>query len=280
MSSSRLVVVSGLSGSGKSIALRALEDIDYFCIDNLPAGLLPQFASQASHYSRAAVGLDVRAGGDALQAFDDWLRTLREAGWRVQVIYLTASTSRLMQRFSETRRRHPLTTHYSLSQAIATEEQLLQPLRDAADWLIDTSDTNVHELRHRLWKLIDDDAPGPLVIKSFAYRNGVPGDADLLFDARCLPNPHWQPQLRPLSGLDAAIQEYLDDQPEAQALLQDIDAWLQRWLPRYQQQQRGQLTVAIGCTGGRHRSVYLVERLADRQRDQHTAVIVHHRDVT
>ena len=275
----RLVVISGLSGSGKTIALRALEDVGFFCIDNLPAELLPRFAEHIANYPRAAVGVDARTGGGALQTFGQWLQQLRRQPCQVQVIYLTAATNRLVQRFSETRRRHPLADSHSLIQAIAEEERLLEPLRREADWIIDTSDTNLHELRHRLWKLMDDDAPGPLVLKSFAFRHGLPGDLDLLFDARCLPNPHWQEDLRPLTGLDPAIQTYLDKQDKAQQLLHDIDYLLARWLPEYQAQQRGQVTAGIGCTGGRHRSVYLVERLADRLRERQAAVIVHHREL-
>lgn len=275
-----LVIISGLSGSGKSIALKALEDVGFYCIDNLPVALLPHFAAQLDHYPRAAVGLDVRSGGKRLEDLRQWLQPLRLQAPSLQLIFLTAHTNRLVQRFSETRRRHPLADQLSLSEAIAEEQRLLKPLHAQADWIIDTSDCNIHELRHRLWKILDRDAAGPLVLKSFAFRNGLPGDLDLLFDARCLPNPHWQADLRPFTGLNQEIQNYLDAQDLARELVDDIDGLLQRWAPRFQHQQRGQVTVGVGCTGGRHRSVYIVERLADRLRDRRSAVIVHHRELT
>lgn len=278
-SNPRVVVISGLSGSGKTIALRALEDIGFFCIDNLPAELLPSLAEHIDKYPKIAIGLDSRTGGAALDAFGQWLAQIRQRLCQVQVLFLTATSDRLVRRFSETRRRHPLVQGKSLIQAIAEEERLLEPVRQVADWIIDTSDSNLHDLRQRLWALMEQDTAGPLVLKSFAYRHGLPADLDLLFDARCLPNPHWQEALRPLTGRDQAIQDFLDHQDKAQAMLRDLSQFLHCWLPEYQAQQRGQVTVGIGCTGGRHRSVYLVEQLARILRLKHDPVIVHHREL-
>lgn len=275
-----LVIVSGLSGSGKTIALRALEDVGFYCTDNLPVNLLTAFAESMTHYPKVAVGLDVRTGNGSLEDFPAHLETLRQHFAQVKVIYLTATSERLIQRFSETRRRHPLAGEQSLIQAIAQEERLLQPLHVEADCVVTTDHTNLHELRNCLWNLVDNDAPLPIVLKSFAFRHGVPADLDLMFDARCLPNPHWHNHLRPLTGRDEAIQEFLDGQAKAQDLLNDIAHMLSRWLPEYQSTHRGQVAVGVGCTGGRHRSVYLIERLAQRLSPQHPDLIVHHRDLS
>lgn len=279
-SNPELVIVSGLSGSGKTIALRALEDADFYCTDNLPVALLPSFTQHLGEDRRAAVGLDIRSGGIAQKNIDTLLQQLRALGHPVKVVFLTASIDRLVQRFSETKRRHPLADHHSLIQAIAAEEQLLAPLRECADWVIDTSDTNLHQLRQRLWNLLEGTNHNTLVLKSFAFRHGLPADLDLIFDARCLPNPHWQEELRPLTGRDEAIQSYLDQEQKAQALLADIQQFLTQWVPEYQHQHRSQFTVGIGCTGGRHRSVYIVEKLANCLTTLDSQIIVHHRELS
>lgn len=281
-----LVVVTGLSGSGKSVALRALEDLDFYCIDNLPAGLMHSFARQMSGpepdlYRRVAVGIDARNRPEDIRRFPEILRELRGAALTCEVFYLHADDDTLLARFSETRRRHPLTAQgLSLSEAIERERELLEPLAAEADLFVDTSDTSVHELRQLIFRRLGSHGEGlSLLLESFAYKHGVPADVDIAFDARCIPNPHWDPALRPYTGLDEPVIRFLDGEPLAQAMLADIRDFLERWLPRYEAEQRSYITVGIGCTGGRHRSVYLVDRLSEHFRAQRSRVITHHAEL-
>jgi RNase adapter protein RapZ len=279
-----LVVVSGLSGSGKSVALRTLEDLGYYCADNLPAELLPDFfatvtAGDGGH-RRLAVGIDVRNRNEDLGHLPDSLATVGALGGAYQLLFLDTRDEVLIKRFSETRRRHPLSARgLALADAIALERRLLKPLAALADRVLDTSELNVHQLRRAIVTEFGlDAAPGlSLLFESFAYRRGVPADADFVFDARCLPNPHWEPQLRPLSGRDAAIRDWFAQQPPAQEYLAQVTAFLEAWLPRFTADQRSYVTVAFGCTGGRHRSVWLAESLAEhfRSRGQEAALSFH-----
>jgi UPF0042 nucleotide-binding protein len=282
----RLIVVSGLSGSGKTIALRTLEDLDYYCVDNLPSALLPAFVAavaqaQPDRHQRLAVGIDVRNRAEDLNKLPQVLAELGQHGIEHQLIFLDARDDVLFKRYSDTRRRHPLTGEgLSLSDAIARERKLMRPLSSIAERVIDTSDLNVHQLR-RLIATELGMAGGPLslMFESFAYKRGVPADADFVFDARCLPNPHWDAQLRPLSGRDAAVRKWLEDKPEVGQYLAQVRDFLDAWLPRFEAENRSYVTICVGCTGGRHRSVYLCERLAEHFRASREQVLTFHREL-
>ena len=281
----RLVVLSGLSGGGKTVALRTLEDLGFYCVDNLPAALIPQLFDAllaGSHGPRRiAVGIDVRAQGDDLSRMPGVLAQLASAGTPAELVFLHARDEVLIKRYSETRRRHPLSAQgLSLAGAIARERTLLKPLSAIAERLLDTSDLNVHQLRRLIATSYGLQGDGlTLLFESFAFRRGLPPDADFVFDARCLPNPHWDPALRPLSGRDAPVRAYLESQPLARQFLGDMTALLERWLPHFVQDDRSYVTVSIGCTGGRHRSVYLAERLTEHFRERHTQVLTFHREL-
>lgn len=279
-----VLVVSGLSGSGKTGALATLEDQDWYCTDNLPVGLLAPFAAQLAPdglRTRVAVGVDARNRPEDLAALPGALSALAEHGWHPLVLYLECSDEVLVKRYSETRRPHPLSrTGLSLRDAIAHERVLLRPVRALADHVIDTSELNVHQLRRKLTielKLAQGQLS--LLFESFAFKRGVPNDADFVFDARSLPNPHWEPRLRPLSGRDQAVREYFAASPQMERYVADVRDFLTRWLPGPSDTDRAYLTVAIGCTGGRHRSVYLAETLAEHFRAQVGQVLCFHREL-
>ena len=271
----RLIVVSGMSGSGKSIALHTFEDLDFYCVDNLPAELLPDFVRGATGKSdlppKLAVGIDVRNRNTDLSNLPQWLSQAGALGLDPKLVFFDASDDVLLKRYAETRRRHPLSyLGLTLHDAIAQERRLLKPLRAAAELVIDTSDLNVHQMRRRVIAELGLNAERPvsLLFESFAYRRGVPADADFVFDARCLPNPHWDARLRPLSGRDREVREYLDAQPEVGEYVAQVTSFLDTWMPRIQADTRSYITVAFGCTGGKHRSVYLAETLAAHARDK------------
>lgn len=262
----RLVVISGLSGSGKSIALNVLEDSGYYCIDNLPSWLLPPLVGRFDQEGRpnVAVAIDVR-GGDDIQQLPYVLETLSGLDVDLRFLFLDAKDETLLQRFAETRRRHPLVTEArTLPEAIAEERRLLRRIANLGH-RIDTSDVRPGALREWVKAFIGvaDVNKVTLVFQSFGFKHGLPLDADLVFDARCLPNPHYEPALRPLTGRDAPVAEYLEQHAEVATMLEDIRSFVTRWLPAYTRDNRSYLTVAVGCTGGQHRSVYLVERLAE-----------------
>jgi UPF0042 nucleotide-binding protein len=266
----RLIVVSGLSGSGKSVALHMLEDLDWFCVDNIPAALLKSFVSHTlrsedSRYQRLAVGLDARNTPEEIATVPALLAELRNAGLGCELLFVTASEEALLRRYAETRRRHPLSRGgESLRQAIAIERELLEPMAQAATIMIDTSNTGVHELRDIVRQHVERRATARLSIlfQSFGFKYGIPGDADYVFDARSLPNPYWERTLRPLTGLDADVARYLAGHEAVQRLQHDITQFIEARIPEYLATSRRYLTVAVGCTGGQHRSVYLVEQLA------------------
>jgi UPF0042 nucleotide-binding protein len=284
--SSHVIVVSGMSGSGKTIALRTLEDLDYYCVDNLPSALLPAFVAavaqaQPGLHPRLAVGIDVRNRSEDLNKLPQILAGLGQQGIEHQLIFLDARDDVLFKRYSDTRRRHPLTGEgRSLNDAIARERKLMRPLSSIAERTIDTSDLNVHQLR-RLIATELGMAGGPLslLFESFAYKRGVPADADFVFDARCLPNPHWDAQLRPLSGRDAAVRAWLEGKPEVTQYLAQVREFLDTWLPRFEAENRSYVTICVGCTGGHHRSVYLCERLAEHFRATREQVLTFHREL-
>ena len=276
----RLVLVSGLSGSGKSIATAVLEDAGYYCIDNLPLSLLVAVVDHlaAQGMERVAIAVDARSGSD-MDLFPAALENLRARNLDVRVIFLEAKNLTLVKRFSETRRRHPLSgDNASLAEAIEIERELLAQIAPLAH-RIDTSDLSANALR--LWikdLVLKDRARITLLFESFGFKHGIPLDADLVFDVRCLPNPHYIPELRPLTGRDAPVRAYLEASPDAMAMLAEIRGFVENWLPCFIRDHRAYLTVAIGCTGGQHRSVYFVEHLADafRAREQ---VLVRHREL-
>ena len=268
----RLIIVSGLSGSGKSVALHALEDLGFYCIDNIPAGLLRALIAELSTRRDAAVqnvavGLDARNRPEDIEKVPGIVAELRGEGTVCDVVFLQANDDVLLTRFSETRRRHPLrTADRSLPEAIAQERLLLGPVINAAELIIDTTATSVYELRSRIRERVGEREPYSLsiLIESFGYKHGLPADADFVFDVRCLPNPYWEPQLRALCGTDEPVRAFLEAEPAVEAMIADICAYLERWIPHYQDFQRSYLTVAIGCTGGQHRSVYIAEAVAGR----------------
>ncbi|MFT0212703.1 RNase adapter RapZ [Pseudomonas sp. F1_0610] len=283
----RLIIVSGRSGSGKSTALDVLEDNDFYCIDNLPALLLPQLAertllSAELLHPLVAVSIDARNMPNQLAQFPALLQTVRERNIDCQILYLDADDKTLLKRFSETRRRHPLTNDTrSLAEAIEDENTVLEPIASLADVSIDTSELNLYQLRDTI-KLQLLERPEPttaFLVESFGFKRGIPIDADLVFDVRCLPNPYWKPDLRPLSGLDQAIKDYLSGQHDAEEMYQDIYTYLSKWLPRIAASNRAYVTIAIGCTGGRHRSVYLAQRLSEALSAELNNVQVRHRDL-
>ncbi len=279
----RILVISGLSGSGKSVALNALEDQGYYCVDNLPASLLPALAEQIvddpDRFRKLAVGVDARVGLDSLSRLHEALNALP---LKTRLLFLTAENDVLIRRFSETRRRHPLAGPGTLARAISEERAALASLEQSAYKVIDTSDKNVHDLRRLIWSMVSNASEpniSSLLLESFAFKQGLPRDADIVFDARCLPNPHWQPALREWTGRDEPVQAYLRSESSVRQFLDDIDQFVRRWLPAWAGEQRSQLMVAIGCTGGKHRSVFLVERLAKRWKTDGLQVVSHHREL-
>jgi len=284
----RLIIISGLSGSGKSVALNTLEDAGFYCIDNLPVGLLEAFRDHlhyladgdADHY---AVGIDARNRLAALERLPTILQGIDDSRIDCEILFLDAHHDTLIKRFKETRRRHPLggpNSSTTLSEAIAREAELLRPLQERADLVIDTTQTGVHELRELVrQRLIREPAQMSVLLESFGYKHGTPSDADFVFDVRCLPNPYWDPELRGLTGRDQAIRDYLGGHPDVVALRDDVLSFLRRWLPCFERENRSYLTIAMGCTGGQHRSVYLVEEFAEQLRNDGQTIATRHREM-
>ncbi len=281
-----VVIVSGISGGGKSTALNALEDLGYYCIDNLPAAMLPDFGPQISAnpelYKKVALGIDARSRESDLQVVIDWIEWLRANGFNCKLIFITADKPVLIKRFSETRRRHPLTHRDQvLPDAIESEMKLLEPLRRYADQVIESSNTNIHQLRQQVWNCVDRRSGGmTIVLQSFAFKRGVPQDVDFMFDARILPNPYWEEDLKSLTGKDKPVQEWLESNQAVVSMTKDIQTFMHAWLPAFQNAQRSYVTIGIGCTGGKHRSVYLAEKLATSLCEKHENVLVHHREAS
>lgn len=284
----KLVVVSGLSGSGKSIALNVLEDIGYNCIDNLPVSLFETLArdlsiQQGETYRLTAIGIDARIPDAELTKVPALVKQLRDSGIDCQIVFLEADNDILMRRFSETRRRHPLTdTHNDLESAIRLERSLLEPLREASLLQIDTSRTTLHELREIIRSRVAERPSGQLslMIQSFGFKHGMPRNADFVFDMRCLPNPHWHPELRPLTGRDAPVAEFLEQDTKVGQMLEDIRRFLGEWVNCFESEGRSYLTIAIGCTGGQHRSVYMAEKLKHYFDEQGRPCLCSHRELS
>ena len=283
----KLIVVSGLSGSGKTIALQALEDMGIYCIDNLPFKLLPSLATHLQHAARlqqkdAAVGIDARNLVDDFDSFPETLAEIKAQGIQCEIIFLTADDHTLLKRFSETRRKHPLSSAtVPLNEAIMAERRLLAPVVVNADWRLDTSHSTVHQLRALVRERMGRGGEQrlSLLFMSFGYKHGLPPDADLVFDVRCLPNPYWEPHLRSFTGLDAEVVAFLEQQPAVQRMFESISGFLDTWIPGFETENRSYMTVAVGCTGGYHRSVYLVNRLAKHFAAKRDNVLARHREL-
>ena len=278
-----LVIVSGLSGAGKSVAMNALEDHGFYCVDNLPAALLDAFVEDSSVAERlTAVSLDARTPEAVLSGVPAKIEATRAKGLLREVLFFDAVDDVLIKRFSETRRKHPLTEkERTLPEAIALERELLEGIRAQADTMIDTTLINVHQLRDLIRLRVDQTSEQwlTLLFESFGFKHGLPSGADLVFDVRCLPNPFWEPSLRGLTGRDLEVREFLGRQPLVDEMVDSIQTYLEQWVPRFESDNRAYLTVNIGCTGGQHRSVYVVEKLAELFRASRDDVIARHREL-
>ncbi len=281
----KILIVSGLSGAGKTIALHSLEDMGLYCIDNLPVALLPAFAEQSEQLGidQKCVALGVDARTTALSDMPALLQRLENTKISYQVLFIEADDEVLIKRFSETRRKHPLTTaELPLAEAIKRERILLEPLASSADIRINTSQTDVHQLRDliRLRVGLCSSTGLSLLFQSFGFKYGTPNDADFIFDVRCLPNPHWESQLRNLTGRDTAVINFLEKQAQVKKMREHLIRFLETWIPEFETDNRNYLTLAIGCTGGQHRSVYFAEQLAQHFSQQHDSVLVRHRELS
>ena len=274
----QLILITGMSGSGKSIDLNALEDLGFYCVDNLPAKVLPEVVDylRESNHVHSAIGVDVRSR-ETLPLLPQHLLVLRSSAIEVELIYLEASTETLVKRYSETRRRHPLSDgELTLTESIMRERELLAYIAPLAHH-IDTSDLRPAQLRNWIRDFVSIERSGlTLLFQSFAFKNGLPLDADMVFDVRSLPNPYYDARLRPLTGRDQAVVDFLSADAQVQLMISDLRGFLENWLPSFVRDNRSYLTVAIGCTGGQHRSVYLVERLAAHFRARYPQLLVRH----
>lgn len=283
----RLVVVTGLAGSGKSIALHTLEDLGYNCIDNLPVFLLQELARRLMEtgncgFTRTAVGIDARNAAEGLDALPPLVMSLRDQGIDCQILFLDAQAKILSQRFSETRRKHPLAgLNRSLEEAMQLERRLMDPIFCSANLYIDTTHTNIHQLRDLIRKRLGEtDVHASILLMSFGFKHGIPRDADFVFDVRCLPNPHWQPDLRHFTGRDLAVVKFLEASPEVNDMRADMCAFLDRWIPAFEADGRSYLTITIGCTGGQHRSVYMTEVMGQHLSKSGRSLLVRHRELS
>lgn len=280
----KITIISGRAGSGKSVCLHVLEDFGYYCIDNLPVILLPALIQQLQpHQKHVAINIDARNSPTDLEQFARVMRDIKASANECEIIFLDADESVLLKRFSETRRKHPLSsTNLPLKEALQREVDLLEPIAHLADLRVDTSRLSVQQLRDLVQDRIitHGEYKGlSLLFQSFGYKFGVPLDADFTFDVRCLANPYWEPHLRSYNGRDSEVVQYLEQQPLTAQMLHDITQFLQTWLPAFENSNRNYLTVAIGCTGGQHRSVYIAESLAKHFQQSHKNTQVRHREL-
>lgn len=277
----QLIIVSGRSGSGKTIALRVLEDLGFYCVDNLPITLLPTLVHAIEQqYENVAVSIDVRNLPKSQDELNDAIDFLPDA-ITPEILYLDSNDQILLRRFGETRRLHPLSRHeMPLSEALQMESRLLEPLAERATWRIESSELSVHQLSEQVSERVLGRATSRLIVvfQSFGFKYGLPPDLDYAFDARILPNPHWEPELKPLTGSDPAVQHFFAQQPLVTKFVYQVENFLATWLPHFQRSNRSYLTIGIGCTGGQHRSVYIAEQLAERFKDHEFKVQVRHRE--
>jgi len=282
----KLIIVSGRSGSGKSTALNVLEDLGFYCIDNLPVGLLPnlitQMPSDKANSTDVAVSIDARNVPSELANFADFIHQIDQSKCKIEIVYLDADSDTLLTRFSATRRKHPLTgPDTPLLEAINREGELLSHIAEMADLRIDTTHLSMHQLRSMVKNRVIQKQGNEmsLLFESFGFKHGIPKDSDLVFDVRCLPNPYWDPQLRKYCGQDTPIIEFLENEKSVNAMFEDISRFLKNWLPQFQENNRTYMTVSIGCTGGQHRSVYMAERLFRHHMDSLSNVQLRHREL-
>jgi len=282
----KLIIVSGRSGSGKSTALNVLEDLGFYCIDNLPVGLLPnlitQMPSDKVNSTDVAVSIDARNVPSELANFADFIHQIDQSKCKIEIVYLDADSDTLLTRFSATRRKHPLTgPDIPLLEAIIREGELLSHIAEMADLTVDTTHLSMHQLRSMVKNRVIQKQGNEmsLLFESFGFKHGIPKDSDLVFDVRCLPNPYWDPQLRQYCGQDTPIIEFLENEKSVNAMFEDISRFLKNWLPQFQENNRTYMTVSIGCTGGQHRSVYMAERLFRHHRDNLSNVQLRHREL-
>ncbi len=282
----KLVIVSGLSGSGKTIALHTLEDAGYFCVDNLPVGLLSDFITSMKNnkpaiYDLLAVAVDARCNVQDMEHFENIVSEIKALDVEVEIIFLTSKIDKLLTRFNETRRKHPLSRKgLPLVEAIHLERSILKIISSNADLTIDTSELNVHDLRHIINNRIlpDNSETMAILIQSFGFKHGLPADTDFMFDVRCLPNPHWEGHLRPYTGKDAPVIEYLESFPSVADMENSILDFMRHWIPCFEKEGRSYMTVSIGCTGGQHRSVYLTQKIASELQKTRSNVSLRHRE--
>ncbi len=284
----KLVIVSGLSGSGKTVALHTLEDSGYFCVDNLPVGLLAEFIDKMTRskpvlYEFIAIAIDARSGVDDMDRFDQIIDRIRSLNISLEILFLTSDIKKLLSRFSETRRKHPLSrSGLPLIEVIRLEQKLLSNIYSNADLIIDTTRFNVHELRQTIINrlLPDTGTELSILIQSFGFKHGLPADTDFVFDVRCLPNPYWEDQLKSLNGKDDSVIQYLQGFDDVNAMFDSILDFLKTWIPCFEKENRSYMTISIGCTGGQHRSVFLVEKIASELQQSGYNASLHHRDLS
>ncbi len=284
----QLVIVTGLSGAGKTVVLRSLEDMEFYCVDNLPVNMLQQLASNIvadlEFYPKVAVGIDIRSKNQDLTALNELIASIDQSQLQVKVIFLSADKKTILKRYSETRRRHPLSTEqhkYSLTEAIKLESELMSEFKLRADLIIDTTQLKIQQLKQQMWQIMSQPNDHvSVIIKSFAFKRGVPFDADFVFDSRCLPNPYWQPELRALTGQDLAVKDFLSNEKIVKEYLDDLSYFAKKWINQFEANDRSYITIAIGCTGGQHRSVYLVEALHEFLEQQSIKNMLQHRELS
>ncbi len=284
----QLVIVTGLSGAGKTVVLRSLEDMEFYCVDNLPINMLQQLAANIiadkEFYPKVAVGIDVRSKNQDLSAFAELIAAMDQSQLKVKVIFLSADKKTILKRYSETRRRHPLSTdqhNHSLTEAISIENKLMSDFKLQADLIIDTSQLKIQQLKQQIWQIMSQPNDHvSVIVKSFAFKRGVPFDADFVFDARCLPNPYWQPELRALTGQDEAVKSFLENEEIVKEYLTDLSYFTKKWINQFEANDRSYITIAIGCTGGQHRSVYLVEALHEYLEKKAVKNMKQHRELS
>ncbi len=284
-----LYVISGRSGSGKSSALHVMEDLGYYCVDNLPIALLPALVEeikQASQsYSKVAVGIDARnLSSSNLASFSSTKRQISTLGVELSIIFLDANEPTLIRRFSETKRKHPMSSkELSLSEAVELEKKLLEPILEVANLVIDTSKLTIHDLRDQIRDAVskdNSDSATHIILQSFGFKHGIPLDSDFIYDIRCLPNPHWIPELRTLTGQDQAVIDFLGEQAMVKSMYQSLFTFLKDWIPKFEENNRSHMTISIGCTGGQHRSVYMVEKLWKTLSENHPHLKKRHRELS